>query len=190
MTCRKTYIREVARQLSGFLATGNAEDLIACLVAESNLPGPNRDLAAAFADAVREYAAADENDCRALWSLCTELACVSPEDAPAGDPHEFLPLCGVLGIAAIGAVAPAFTGMALAQLQDASLDPRRRVREAVALGVCDLLVARQEETVAGLEGWVESGSWLPMRRRPPVSLSRPPGGAGTGRGGAQVAPQI
>lgn len=165
MTSRKTYIREVARQLSGFLATGSAEDLMACLVAESNLPGPraNRDLAAAFADAVREYAAADENDCRALWSLCTELACVSPEDAPAGDPHEFLPLCGVLGIAAIGAVAPAFTGMALAQLQDASLDPRRRVRETVALGVCDLLVARQEETVAGLEGWVESGSWLPMR---------------------------
>ena len=71
MTCRKTYIREVARQLSGFLATGNAEDLIACLVAESNLPGPraNRDLAAAFAAAAREYAAADENDCRALWSL-------------------------------------------------------------------------------------------------------------------------
>ena len=165
MTSSKTYIREVARQLSGFLATGSAEDLIACLVAESNLPGPraNRDLAAAFADAVREYAAADENDCRALWSLCTELACVSPEDAPAGDPHEFLSLCGVLGIAAIGAVAPAFTGMALAWLQDASLDPRRRVREAVALGVCDLLVARQEETVAGLEGWVESGSWLPMR---------------------------
>jgi len=75
-----------------------------------------------------------------------------PEDAPADNPHESLPLCGVLGIAAIGAVTPAFTQMALDQLQDASFDPRQRVREAVALGVRDLLTARQNETVAGLEG--------------------------------------
>jgi len=165
MTCRKIYIQEIARQLSRFLATGSVESLITYLVAESGRPGPcaNRDLIAAFADTVREYAAADEGDCRALWSLCTELACVSPEYAPADNPHESLPLCGVLGIAAIGAVTPAFTQMALDQLQDASFDPRQRVREAVALGVRDLLTARQNETVAGLEGWVESGSWLLMR---------------------------
>ncbi len=165
MTHQKTYIREIARQLSEFLATGGAEDLIALLVVESELRGSrgNRDLARAFADVVREYAAADAGDCRTLWDLCTELAYTSPEDAPAGDPREIFPFCGVCGIAAIGAVAAASTGMALARLQDASLDPRPQVREGVALGVRDLLAARQEATVAGLEGWVESGSWLPMR---------------------------
>ncbi len=165
MTGRKTYVREIARNLSKFLATGDVEALIAWLVAESSLSGShaNRDLITAFADTVREYAVADEVDCRVLWSLCTELAFVAPEDAPAGGPHEVLPLCGVLGIAAIGSMSPSFTGAALARLQDASLDRRRQVREAVALGVQNLLAARQEETVAGLEGWIESGSWLPMR---------------------------
>ncbi|WP_248535258.1 hypothetical protein [Methanoculleus sp. 7T] len=165
MTRRNAYIQDIARQLSKFLETGRAEDLIACLVAESNLPGPrpNHDLARAFADTVREYAAADEEDRQVLWNLCVELACVSPEDAPTDDPHEFLSFCGVCGIAAIGSVASAFTEIALAQLQEASLDPRWRVREAVALGVRELLAARPEETVAELEGWVESGSWLPMR---------------------------
>ncbi|NLA38760.1 MAG: hypothetical protein GX882_05155 [Methanomicrobiales archaeon] len=158
MTSRKTYIQEIARQLSGFLATGSAEDLAIYMVAESS-----PDLARAFADTVREYAAADEGDSGALWDLCIELAWISPVDAPAGDPREILPLCGVLGIAAIGGVAPEFTGMALARLQDISCDPRRRVRESVALGVSDLLAARQEETIAGLEGWVLSGSWLSMR---------------------------
>jgi len=165
MTHQKTYIREIARRLSEFLATGSAEDLIALLVVESELRGPrgNRDLARAFADVVREYAAADAGDCRTLWNLCTEFACTSPEGAPAGDPREILPFCGVCGIAAIGTITATFTGMALARLQDASLDPRPWVREGVALGVRDLLAARQETTVAGLEGWVESGSWLPMR---------------------------
>jgi len=165
MTCRKTYVQEIARNLLEFLATGNVEALITWLVAKSCLTGShaNRDLVTAFADTVKEYAAADEGDCRILWSLCTELACVAPEDAPAGDPHEILPLCGVLGIAAIGSLSPALTGAALTLLQDASLDRRREVREVVALGVHDLLAARQEETVAGLEEWIESGSWLPMR---------------------------
>ncbi|CVK33001.1 hypothetical protein [Methanoculleus bourgensis] len=174
MTSRKTYIREVARQLSGFLATGSAEDLIACLVAESNLPGPraNRDLAAAFAAAAREYAAADENDCRALWSLCIELACVSPEDAPAGDPHEFLPLCGVLGIAAIGAVAPAFTGMALAQLQDASLRPPPAGEGGS--GARGLRPPRRQAGGDRRRGWrggLSPDRGSPCGRRPPVSRS-------------------
>ncbi len=165
MMHKKAHIREIARQLSGFLATGNAGDLMAWLVAESELRGShgNRDLALAFADVVREYAAADDGDCWTLWDLCTEFACTSPEDAPAGDPREVLPLCGICGIAAIGVVAPVSTGAALARLQDASLDPRPWVREGVTLGVRDLLATRQEVTVAGLEGWVESGSWLPMR---------------------------
>lgn len=165
MTRRKTYIQEIARQLSGFLATGRAEDLVACLVAESNLPGPhaNQELSRAFVDAIREYAAADEDDRKILWNLCVELACLSPEDAPTGDPHEFLSFCGVRGIAAIGSVAPEYTEMALSQLQEASLDPRWRVREGVTMGVHNLIAACPAETLAGLEGWAEAGPWLIMR---------------------------
>ena len=170
MTCRKTYVQEIARNLSEFLATGNVEALIAGLVAKSCLTGShaNRDLVTAFADTVKEYAAADEGDCRILWSLCTELACVAPEDAPAGDPHEILPLCGVLGIAAIGSLSPALTGAALTLLQDASLDRRREVREVVALGVHDLLAARQERPSPGWKNGLSRGRGSPCERQPQV----------------------
>jgi hypothetical protein len=165
MTCKQTYIQEIARQLSGFLESGRAEDLIAYLVVGSNLPGPraNLELAGAFADTIREYTAADADDRRFLWNLCVELASVSPEDAPTNDPHEFIPFCGVRGIAAIGSVSPVFVELALLQLEEASVDPRWRIREAVAMGVHDLLTNQREATVQELEEWVESGSWLTMR---------------------------
>jgi hypothetical protein len=165
MTRRKTYIQEIARQLSRYLATGRGEDLVACLVTGSSLPGPhaNLELARAFADAVREYAVADEDDRKVLWNLCVELASLSPEDAPTGDPHEFLSVCGVRGIAAIGSAIPEYAEMALEHLQDASLDPRWRVREAVTMGVHDLIAAWPAETLIELEGWVEGGTWLTMR---------------------------
>lgn len=165
MTRKKIYVQEIARQISRFFTTGSAETLIAWLVVEGSQPDPDATLllTMAFGDTIREYAATDEGDCRILWNLCTEFACISSEDAPDGDPYESLPLCGVLGISGIGAISPEFTEMALDQLQDASLDPRQRVREAVVLGIRDLLATEREVTIGGLERWVESGSWLSMR---------------------------
>ncbi|MDV2480754.1 hypothetical protein F8E02_01780 [Methanoculleus sp. Wushi-C6] len=165
MTAREIYIREIARLLTDLLASGSAGDLLAYLVTESHLPGPrtNLELAGAFGETVREFAVADPDDHRALWNLCVELACVSPEDAPAGDPYEFLVFCGIRGIAAIGSVSPACAGEAARHLAEASADPRCRVREAVALGVQDLLSRQRDTAVPELEGWVEGGSWLAMR---------------------------
>jgi hypothetical protein len=165
MTSKQIYIREVGRELSGFLATGRADGLIAYLVANSSLPGPraNLELAEAFSDAIHEFAADDADDCRILWNLCVELSCIAPQDAPSNDPHEFLSFCGVRGIGAIGSVAPAYVALALDQLEEASVDSRWRVREAVAMAVHDLLATQWETTVSGLEDWVESGSWLTMR---------------------------
>jgi len=165
MTRKETYMREVARLLSGFLTSGSAGDLLTSLVAGSNLPGPraNLELAAAFSETVREFAAADADDRHILWDLCVELACVSPEDAPTDDPHEFLPFCGIRGIGAIGSLSPACVGSALTHLAEASVDPRWRIREAVAMGIQDLLSRQRNATVMELEGWVEGGSWFTMR---------------------------
>lgn len=165
MTRKETYIREVARLLTSFLSSGNAGDLLAYLVAGSNLPGPraNLELADAFGETVRAFAVADADDHRSLWGLCVELACVSPEDAPTGDPHEFLSFCGVRGIGAIGSVSPACVEAALKHLAEASVDPRWRIREAVAMGLQDLLSRQRDTTVPELEDWVEGGSWLTMR---------------------------
>jgi hypothetical protein len=165
MTPRDTYIREVARLLTSLLASGNTADLLAYLAAESRLPGPraNLELAGAFSETVREFAVADPGDHQALWNLCVELACISPEDAPAGDPHEFIVLCGVRGIGAIGSVSPACAQAAVNHLAEASADPRRGVQEAVAMAVQDLLSRQRDTAVPELEGWVEGGSWLAMR---------------------------
>ena len=165
MNRKETYIKEVARLLTGFLASGDAGDLLAFLVAESRLPGPraNLELAAAFAGTVQEFAVADSDDLRLLWELSVELAHVAPEDAPSGDPHEFLGFCGVWGIGAIGSVSPACVDAALAHLAEASLDPRWRIREAVAMGLQDLLSRQRDTAVTELEVWVEGGSWLAMR---------------------------
>ena len=165
MTRKETHIREITRLLMQFLASGSAEDLLTYLVAGSNLPGSraNLEIAGAFAGTVREFAVADVDDRQVLWTLCVELACISPEDAPAGDPHEFLSFCGVRGIGAIGSVSPVCAEAALTHLSEASVDPRWQVREAVAMALRDLLSRQRGRTVPELEGWVEGGSWLAMR---------------------------
>jgi len=165
MTRKETHTKEITRLLMQFLASGSAEDLLTYLVAGSNLPGSraNLEIAGAFAGTVREFAVADVDDRQVLWTLCVELACVSPEDAPTDDPHEFLAFCGVRGIGAIGSLSPACVGPALTHLAEASVDPRWRIREAVAMGIQDLLSRQRNATVTELEGWVEGGSWFTMR---------------------------
>ncbi|HQD26684.1 MAG TPA: hypothetical protein PKV78_09100 [Methanoculleus thermophilus] len=165
MIRKENYIREVVGLISGLLVSGEAADLLAYLVAESRLPGvrANLELAGAFSETVREFAAADSDIRHVLWDLCVEFASVDPEDAPADDPHEFLSICGVLGIGAIGSVSPACADKAVAYLVEASTDPRWRVRDAVVTGVRDLLARQRDTAVPRLEGWVEGGSWLAMR---------------------------
>lgn len=147
------------------LSSGDAGDLIAYLAAESSLAGPrtNQDLTEAFARAIREFAVADREDRRILWDLCVELACISPEDAPTDDPHEFLSVCGVRGIAAMGPVSPGCVKAALRKLAESAEDPRWRVRDAVAIGLRDLLARHRDVTVSELNGWVEGGSWSAMQ---------------------------
>ena len=147
------------------LSSGDAGDLAAYLAAESSLAGPrtNQDLTEAFARAIREFAAADPEDRRILWDLCVELACISPEDTPTDDPHEFLSVCGVRGIAAMGTISPGCVKAALRKLAESAEDPRWRIRDAVAIGLRDLLARHRDVTVSELNGWVEGGSWSAMQ---------------------------
>lgn len=147
------------------LSSGDAGDLAAYLAAESSLAGPrtNQDLTEAFARAIREFAVADREDRRILWDLCVELACISPEDAPTDDPHEFLSVCGVRGIAAMGTISPGCVKAALRKLAESAEDPRWRIRGAVAIGLRDLLARHRDVTVSELNGWVEGGSWSAMQ---------------------------
>lgn len=147
------------------ISSGDAGDLIAYLAAESSLAGPrtNQDLTEAFARAIREFAVADREDRRILWDLCVELACISPEDAPTDDPHEFLSVCGVRGIAAMGTISPGCVKAALRKLAESAEDPRWRIRGAVAIGLRDLLARHRDVTVSELNGWVEGGSWSAMQ---------------------------
>lgn len=161
----EAYIRDVARLISGFLASGDATDLLYSLTPQRRLPVPGADLelAGAFAATAREFASADPDDRRILWALCVRLADISPEEAPAGTLHEFLVLCGVRGMGAIGSLSPACADLALTRLLAASADPRRGIRDAVVTGIRDLLPRQRDVVIPELDKWVEGGSWSAMR---------------------------
>ncbi len=163
LTAKETYIRDVARLLSGFIASGNTTDLLGYLTAEGGLPGADPELTGAFTGVVREFAAADPDDRRLLWDLCIMLADIPPEGAPASDLHELLISCGIRGIGTIGSLSPACAEPALTRLAEASADPRQRIREAAGMGVRDILSRQRDTVIPELARWVEGGSWLTMR---------------------------
>jgi hypothetical protein len=91
------------------------------LLEKSGLPGPRANLELAAA-------AADEADGTTL----RRWAALSPREAPQGDAREFLAVCGVVGLGRLVAQGDAST---LAILRSLAVDPRWRVREAVAIAL-------------------------------------------------------
>ncbi len=156
------YHHDLIGLLDDYMTTSHAEGLEAYLVANSHLPGPrgNLELADAFAMAVRDRA---PRDAERLWQLCLRLADVRIEQAPVGDPKEFLAFCGARGIAAVASCSAALRAQGLARLQALARDPRWRMREGVAMGIQDLLSSRGEQTLRALEGWIVGSDWLAMR---------------------------
>lgn len=117
-------------------------------------------MAKAFAEAIEDYSSKGQEQ---VWNLCLRLVDVTPDEAPVGDPKEFLPFCGTVAIGAIGSVSPTFLGKALSHLRELAGNPRWRTREAVAMGIQELLARQSRTALERLEGWIVDNEWLPMR---------------------------
>lgn len=158
----EVYRQELAPLLLESIRSAHAEPLGDYLLAGSNLPGPrgNLELAGAFAQAVGQQASQAGEP---LWALSLQLVALGAAVADVNDPREFLSFCGTLGLAAIGAALPDRFAQALHRLHALARDPRWRVREAVAMGLQDLIEVRGPQTLRELESWVRDEDWLAMR---------------------------
>jgi len=109
----------------------NPHPLYAFLCRTSYLPGPraNLELARIFADMCTMHGSKGEK-------LATKMASLDADEAPGGTDLEFLPVCGVLAIAACATVHERSRRDMLDVLHDRADDLRFRVRDAVveALG--------------------------------------------------------
>jgi len=133
-------------------ARGEVSKLAAYLSSNSHLPGPraNLELLAAFSTSIRK----SKVEPNQLWKLCFELR----ESA-----DEFVAMCGVRGMGAIGVTNPqAFGKRSISELRASASSPNWRVREAVAMAVQDLLESNPG-TIDELQEWIRSGDCLQMR---------------------------
>lgn len=151
--------------LEGLLAAalvGGEGALVGFLREHSNLPGPrgNLELAWQFADAV--MARATRPEAGATWRMVASLAAVGPEEAPTGDPGEFLAFCGTLGAAGFAGDRSRRPGVWEA-IRRAAEDERWRLREAAAQAIQRAVLADPEGARARLQEWAADGSWLLCR---------------------------
>lgn len=114
-------------------------DWDAYLLAESGLPGPrgNIELARAAADAGDE-------------ALFMRYLAFDAGRAPTNDPHEFLAFCGVLGL---GRLLVEGRRDLLPLLHRQAVDPRWRLREAVAMALQRLGAADMAALLAEMDAW-------------------------------------
>jgi hypothetical protein len=163
----------------------NADELARRLMAESGLPGPraNLELAMAFADAVSTAAEP------AAWlETLYEWAGIAEEEAPTGDPREFLPFCAVIsfGFMVITHACaypcsgpcdcplwPIQAGYLVEAIRQAAADPRWRMREAAAAALQHLGEGDAEQLRRIVDKWLEDRS-LTDRRAVLAALAHPP----------------
>jgi hypothetical protein len=129
---------------------GRPQKLHAQLEILSGLPGTrvNTALASAFAtECARAGAPADR--------VAFEMARLAPDVAPGGSPREFLPVCGVLALAARAALEPELRAEVLAHLHDAAEDPRFRVRDAVPPALARIGEKLPDALAADVATWTD-----------------------------------
>lgn len=157
---RENYTHELFPLFDAFITTGDGEKLLDYLTTNSNLPGPrgNLELAEAFGDAIAQCVKDGK-----LFHLCQTMTAVSADEAPTGDPREFIPFCGAVGIGSLGAAFPTLFAEALAMLRTLANNPRWRMREAVRIGCHKLVASHGQDTLQAFERWVIDGSMLELR---------------------------
>lgn len=139
----------LGRSLDRALA-GDTGPLFELLARSSGLPGRhvNEALALAFADACRARGAAVD-------ALVVSMATLSADEAPGATPLEFIPVCGVAGVAVRAASDGASFEPMLGTLHECAEDLRFRVRDAVATALARIGEKRGNKLVVELAGWMD-----------------------------------
>jgi hypothetical protein len=133
------------RQILKALSPGDWDSL---LLQESGLPGrrANLELAHAVADEGHE-------------AIFRRLLSWDPDRAPTNSPHEFLALCGTIGLGKLLAEGQA---QVLEDLRLCASDPRWRIREGVAMALQRFGKVDMTALLQAMERWSE-GSLLEKR---------------------------
>jgi hypothetical protein len=139
--------------LSRFLddaARGRSDALFDLLTRGSHLPGTrmNAALAENFAQLCRSRGKDGEK-------VALAMAALSPEQAPGATAREFLPVCGVLAVAACAAADAGRRGVLLGTLHASADDVRFRVRDAVVTGLSHLGGVVGDAIVGEVAPWMD-----------------------------------
>ncbi len=146
-------------------------ELVAYLLAQSNLPGKrgNLELAFAFAVYIEEQFMLTP---KLTFTLCEALITENPPDKHITGSEEFLPFCGVLGLGRIGKIDPDREPDVLVYVKIAAQDVRWRIREAAAFAIQDLIDVRPWATLALLQSWVHEDNYL-LHRAVAAGIAEP-----------------
>ncbi len=165
--------RETRRQkLSGLLAADEGAELESFLLANSGLPGPrgNLELAHDLADLL-----AAAVPLPAVRERLERWRALTTEQAPTGDPREYLCFCGTLAWSADWTRKPG--GRDRTQiargLRRAAGDPRWRRREAVAMALQRIGEVDPAALLSLLSTWLDKASFLELRAVA-AALAHPP----------------
>ena len=160
---KEIYERELVPLIQRYLENGDETRLLEYLTGRSNLPGPraNLELLGAFGDLFSKR-------CRekpvSYWELAMKLAGTSRNFEGRDEPAEFDILCGIVGLASVGAALLQYRARAETQMRGYSHSARWRTREAVAMGLQRMIRSDAGKTLGELESWVEGeDDWLAMR---------------------------
>ncbi|HEX4446807.1 MAG TPA: hypothetical protein VH044_08730 [Polyangiaceae bacterium] len=169
----------LARALDEAIA-GRRAALFELLARGSRLPGPrpNGALADSFAQACRSRGAPAD-------AVALMLTSLDADEAPGATKLEFLPLCGVLALAARAAAEPKVRTRYVAELHARADDLRFRVREAVIEGLARIGGADPDALVDSVASWMDGyfhaaavvravalDPWLPALGKPEAVLQR------------------
>jgi hypothetical protein len=156
--------------LAKLLAGDAAGELEAYLLANSGLPGPrgNLELAHALAGLLSR-----DPPGPAVRASLEAWRALTAEEAPTGDPREYLCFCGTLGWSADWVRGRSGREKIARGLRQAAGDPRWRRREAVAMALQRLGEADPKALLDLLASWLESGSFLELRAVA-AALAHPP----------------
>jgi hypothetical protein len=153
--------------LDGLIEAFLLDELEHTLVTGSNLPGPraNLSLAARFARAVAKRPS------EALSKRIDAWLAISAEEAPTGDPREFLPFCA---LQALGASYQEESGEATGRaLRTAANDERWRTREGVTMALQLIGEADFSAMQSIIDRWLPNANLLEQRAIV-TALAHPP----------------